>query len=116
SGGVEGQQHRNRACRNVGEALAGGAIELGPRRRRVRRSARIDRRQLEDGRAPIDLRRRDAWALHLLPGRGIDARGEREARYSESAQHDAPHLAGAVVATSGLGWEYYCGSDSRQGG
>ena len=60
--------------------------------------------ELHGGRVPIDVGRGNAWALHLLRGRGNDARGEREARYSESAQHDAPHLAGAVVATSGLDW------------
>jgi hypothetical protein len=39
--------------------------------------------------------------LHVLRNGGRNPSGERKARYAESAQHDAPHLAGAIVATSG---------------
>jgi hypothetical protein len=36
-----------------------------------------------------------------LRSRSRNATGERNARYAECAQHDAPYLAGAVAATSG---------------
>jgi hypothetical protein len=36
-----------------------------------------------------------------LRSRSRNAARERKARYAKSAQHDAPYLAGAVVATSG---------------
>src|SRR6516225_5802174 len=97
---IEGQQHGYGAGGDIGEALAGRAIELRHHLRHDHRFRYVERVELHSDRVPIDAGGGDARALHVLRGRGHDADGEREARNSES-QHDAPYLAGAVAATSG---------------
>ena len=97
---IEGQQHGYGAGGDIGEALAGRAIELRHHLRHDHRFRYVERVELHGDRVPIDVGGGDARALHVLRGRGHDAGGEREARNSES-QHGAPHLAGAVAATSG---------------
>ena len=116
AGGVEGQQHRNGLAATLVEAFAGGAIELtiaavAP----PGLSASIGASSRTA--APQSTSSMKRVGLHLLRGHGNDARGEREARYSDPRNMTPTHLAGAVVATSGLDWEYLAGeSDSRQDG
>ena len=77
------QQHRDWARSDVRKALPGCAAELGHPIRR-HRSLRIERAELDRNRIPIHESGRNAWALHVLRGRGKNASGEREARNSES--------------------------------
>ena len=98
--GIEGQQHRHRARGDIGEALAGGAVEARDKlcrhgridcRRSVSLSVgsggtwRGDRRKLRGDRVPIDVGGRNARALHLLRGRSQDGSGERETRKAKFA-------------------------------
>ena len=74
--GIEGQQHRDWARSDVRKALAGRAAELcHPIRRH--RSLRIKRAELDRNRIPIHESGSNAWALHVLRGRGKNASGAR---------------------------------------
>ena len=85
---IERQQHRHRACRDIGESLAGRAVEVGdPFCRRGGRLERLDRAQFRADRVPVDLGMGNARAFHILRRRRHDAGGEREARDTES-----PHV------------------------
>src|SRR5260370_31900950 len=97
---IEGQQHRDWARGDVRKALVGCAAELGHPLRQDDRLTGIERAEHDRNRIPIHGGGSNAWALHVLRGRGKNASRERDARNSES-QHDAPYLAGAVAATSG---------------
>src|SRR5260370_18064758 len=97
---IEGQQPRDWARGDVRKALVGCAAELGHPLRQDDRLTGIERAEHDRNRIPIHGGGSNAWALHVLRGRGKNASREREARNSES-QHDAPYLAGAVAATSG---------------
>ena len=51
---------------------------------RFKTTEQVERAELDRNRIPIHESGRNAWALHVLRGRGKNPNGEREARNSES--------------------------------